>query len=188
MFNLRFVSCERAAHADVAYRQTKRAAPCNIAWTYQRRQSVITSAGKHYTTKSSLLYERTVAARQARRSGLLASMFLLGIGLTFANSANLLPTPNLDVARDIILLISLGNFIVASVIWILQRGQISVEWHSGRLWIELGIPPIWVSSGAPVSPNSIQVSRLLFIYLFLSLLIACLGHLACKGSGSQTLQ
>jgi hypothetical protein len=149
--------CKRTTAPHTHHDWAKQSCTRNSAWISHSRRKVRRNAENKYRTQDSRLYECTLAARHARRSGLLASGIMLGLGLTVAMSAHLLPSPNFEKAMEIVLFMSVGALVTASLFWWSQRGQISVEWHSGKLWIEFGVPPIWVLCRAPVPISSIQV-------------------------------
>jgi hypothetical protein len=115
------------------------------------------------------LHKQTVQARRIRNAGLRLS---LGITVCAAATVAVNELRGTDAAyaalaalRPLAAAASV-TAVCAAAFFVKHDGNVHLEWHDGRLWIEAGVPPASRPAGHPVAPGALKVSALLRVLKF----------------------
>ena len=113
-------------------------------------------ASAKQTPSQEQLYEATRAARRQRSVGLALSGAVLALGSATAVSRGVIVLPEFDYAM-VAGFTAVAVVLIGSSIWSMHGGLVALEWHDGRLWTELEVPPLWVPAGPSLPPGAVRV-------------------------------
>lgn len=151
-------SCNRPTRAMYpCFRLLSLHVHARVAWTQSIKGQAARQKDSDSATQPAPLYQQYVEAKRAKRIGVAASVAILAAAFAGAVALDAIRLPSVSVVSWTAAAFGGAATLALAQLYISNAGQVHIEWHDGRLWIETGVPPAVQAAASPLPPSAVAV-------------------------------